>query len=189
MELATNISHELRTPLNLILGYSEMMITSPASYGGVPLPQPYRGDLNAVYRSAQHLLALSDDILDLAQMEVGRLGLRREAVDLSQVIRDSATLVQDFVEAKGLELRLELLDDAAILLLDRLRIRQVLLNLLTNAARFTVRGQIRVHVMSREQDVLVQIIDTGDPPDDFPACFSHSSRATSRGRTGIAGRD
>lgn len=173
MELATNISHELRTPLNLIVGYSEMMMTSPGSYGGVPLPQPYRGDLNAIYRSAQHLLALTDDVLDLARMEVGHLGLLREPVDLGQVIRDAAALVSDYVEAKGLELRLELPDDLPTLMLDRLRIRQVLLNLLTNAARFTEHGHIEVSVLRRESGVRVAVADTGPgiAPDDLPRVF------------------
>ncbi|MBI2939589.1 MAG: hybrid sensor histidine kinase/response regulator [Chloroflexi bacterium] len=173
MELATNISHELRTPLNLIIGYSEMMITSPGSYGGVALPAPYRGDLNAIYRSAQHLLALTDDVLDLAQLEVGRLGLLREPVDLGQVVRDAATLVREYAEAKGLELRLALPENLPTLLLDRLRIRQVLLNLLTNAARLTERGTIQVQLVRREHDVLVQVTDTGPgiAPDDLPRIF------------------
>ncbi|MBI2938915.1 MAG: response regulator [Chloroflexi bacterium] len=173
MELALNISHELRTPLNLIVGYSEMMMTSPGSYGNTPLPTPYRGDLYAVYSSAQHLLALTDDVLDLARMEVGSLALRREPVDLGQVVRDAAALVRDYVEAKGLELRLELPEALSPLMLDRLRIRQVLLNLLTNAARFTQRGWIAVQVLQREHDVRVDVRDTGAgiAPDDLPRVF------------------
>ncbi len=67
-EFVTNVSHELRTPLNLIVGFSEMMMTAPESYEGVQLPGPYRSDLNALYHSARHLLALVDDVLDLARM-------------------------------------------------------------------------------------------------------------------------
>ncbi|MHB1415496.1 MAG: ATP-binding response regulator [Chloroflexota bacterium] len=161
MEFATNISHELRTPLNLIVGYTEMMLTSPASYGGKPLPSSYRGDLSAVYRSAQHLLGLTDDVLDLARMEVGRLGLFMERVDLRQVVNESATLIDEFIEAKGLELRLILPAEVPPVLADRLRVRQVLLNLLTNAARFTERGWIQVEMRCREGEVRMVVSDTG----------------------------
>lgn len=173
MEFATTISHELRTPLNLIVGYSEMMMTSPGSYGGIPLPPAYRGDLSAIYRAAQHLLALTDDVLDLARMEVGRLGLLRETVDLTQIVRDAATLVRDYMEARGLELRLDLPDDLPPLLLDRLRIRQVVLNLLVNAVRFTERGHIGVRVARGDHEVRVSVSDTGPgiAPDDLAALF------------------
>lgn len=172
-ELATNISHELRTPLNLIVGYSEMMMASPTSYEGVTLPAQYRGDINAIYRSAQHLLALADDVLDLAQMEVGRLGLLREPIDLGQVVRDAVSLIREYVEAKGLKLVVEIPDDLPTLIVDRLRIRQVLLNLLTNAARFTETGDIKVVVSHRENNVEVRVIDSGPgiPPDDLPRVF------------------
>ena len=189
MELATNLSHELRTPLNLIVGYSEMMMTSPSSYGGVALPQPYRLDLNAVYRSAQHLLALTDDILDLARMEIGRLGLLREPVDLGQVVRDAALLVKEYVEAKGLELRVELPESVPTLVVDRLRIRQVLLNLLTNAARLTEHGRIEVRLAVGEQHVRVSVTDTGPgiALDDQSSIFERfGARVASnpRGRSG-----
>ncbi len=161
MEFATNISHELRTPLNLISGFSEMMMTSPGSYGGVDLPLPYRGDLNAIYRSAQHLLALTDDILDLARMESGYLGLLREPIDLAEAVRDATAVVRDYLDAKGIELRLAIPTTLPTVMADRLRIRQVLLNLLNNAARFTERGHIRVAVEEREHDIRVAVTDTG----------------------------
>jgi signal transduction histidine kinase/CheY-like chemotaxis protein len=173
LDLAVNISHELRTPLNLIVGYSEMMLTSPGSYGDVPLPRTYRGDLDAVHRAAQHLLALTDDVLDLARVDIGHLGLAREPVDLVQVIRDAVDLVKDYIEAKGLSVGLDLPDASLVLFLDRLRIRQVLLNLLTNAARFTEHGGITIEVRLRESDVLVRVSDTGPgiSPNDLPHVF------------------
>lgn len=143
-EFVTNVSHELRTPLNLIVGYSELMMTSPESYAGVPIPGPYRIDLNAVHRSAQHLLALVDDILDLARIEVGRLALAREEVAIDWLINDTVGLVRDYVTAKGLNLQMEIASDLPPAWIDRLRIRQVLLNLLVNAARHTEQGFVRV---------------------------------------------
>ncbi|MDA8217232.1 MAG: ATP-binding protein, partial [Dehalococcoidales bacterium] len=160
-EFVTNISHELRTPLNLIVGYSEMMMTSPASYGGEVLPLAYRGDLNAIYRGAQHLLALTEDVLDLARFETGHLSLAREPVDLGQVVADATALVREYIESKGLQLQLTVTPDLPTLMLDRLRIRQVMLNLLTNAARFTEHGHVSVRVVRHEKGVQVIIADTG----------------------------
>ncbi|HEX5416039.1 MAG TPA: ATP-binding protein, partial [Chloroflexota bacterium] len=172
-ELATNISHELRTPLNLITGYSELMMTSPASYQGTVLPAAYRGDVNAIYRSAQHLLALADDVLDLAQMEVGRLGLTREPVDLAQVVRDAASLIREYIEAKGLSLVVAVPAAVPTVIADRLRVRQVLINLLTNAARFTESGSVELAVTVRESDLYVQVTDSGPgiQPDALPRVF------------------
>lgn len=159
-EFVTNISHELRTPLNLIVGFSEMILTSPESYG-VELPAEYRGDLNAIYRSAQHLLTLTEDVLDLTRVGIGRLALAREPVDLGQVIRDACDIVREYISAKRLRLRLEIQGDLPLLAVDRLRIRQVLLNLLTNAARFTQAGGITVSASLEAGHLLVKVSDTG----------------------------
>jgi signal transduction histidine kinase/CheY-like chemotaxis protein len=190
MELATNISHELRTPINMIVGYGELMMSSPATYGGVEIPAPYRGDLTAMYRSAQHLLALTDDVLDLARLEVGRIGLLREPVDLREIARDAATLVRDYVEAKGVELRLALPDEPVLVLVDRVRIRQVLLNLLGNAARFTERGRILVQVEQQADRARASVSDTGPgiSAAGLGAVFERFvSTSTAAGRHGGAG--
>jgi signal transduction histidine kinase len=89
-EFVTNVSHELRTPLNLIAGFS---------------------DLNAIYRSAQHLLALVDDVLDLARIEVGKITLACEEVDLTAVVAETADTMRDYVAAKGLELHVQIAPD------------------------------------------------------------------------------
>ncbi len=159
-EFVTNISHELRTPLNLIVGFSEMMLMAPESYG-VPLPAAYRGDLHAVYRSAQHLLTLTNDVIDLARVGVGRLALFREPARLAHVVGDACDIVREYVTAKGLQLAVELPPDLPELSLDGLRIRQVLLNLLTNAARFTGRGSITISATLHDDCVLVRVSDTG----------------------------
>lgn len=172
-EFVTNVSHELRTPLNLIVGFSEMMMTSPESYDGVQLPSPYRSDLNALYRSAKHLLALVDDVLDLARIEVGKIALARDEVDMGALVAEATDMVRDYIAAKGLELQVNVAPDLPKLWIDRLRIRQVLLNLLVNAARFTERGWIRVDVAQAGEEVLVRVTDTGRgiPPQDLPKIF------------------
>jgi signal transduction histidine kinase/DNA-binding response OmpR family regulator len=146
-EFAANVSHELRTPINLIVGFSEMMYTAPESYGGQPLPPEYRGDVHAVYRSARHLQTLIDDILDLSRIDARQMALTREMVCIEEVIAEAAQVIGDLVERKGLDLHIELPPRSRqlpILYLDRTRIRQVLLNLISNAVRFTEQGAITV---------------------------------------------
>ena len=160
-QFVNNISHELRTPLNLIVGFSEMMYLSPGSYGGVPLPQEYRGDVREMYRSSQHLLSLIDDILDMAQIEAGRMGVSPELTDLAQVILEAVDTIRPLIEGKGLELRVEMEQELPTLYIDPTRIRQVLLNLLNNARRFTDRGSIILHAVLQGEEVRVSVADTG----------------------------
>jgi len=172
-EFVTNVSHELRTPLNLIIGFSEMMMTAPESYGDTQIPGPYRSDLNAIYHSAQHLLALVDDVLDLARIEVGKIALARDEVDLASLVSEATDIVREYIAAKGLELQVRVEPDLPTLWIDRLRIRQVLLNLLVNAGRFTERGRIDVDVSRQDKEIVVRVTDTGQgiPDQDLPRVF------------------
>lgn len=160
-QFVNNVSHELRTPLSLIVGFSEMMYLSPGSYGGVPLPKEYRGDVREIYRSSQHLLSLIDDILDMAQLEAGRMGISPEPTDLSQVILEAVDTIRPLIEGKGLELRVEIEQGLPTLYIDPTRIRQVLLNLLNNARRFTDRGSITLRAALQGEGVKVSVADTG----------------------------
>ncbi|MCC6627295.1 MAG: hybrid sensor histidine kinase/response regulator [Chloroflexi bacterium] len=159
-EFVTNISHELRTPLNLIIGFSEMILMAPESYHE-PLPVAYRGDLHAIYRSAQHLLTLTNDVIDLARVGMDRLALIREPLDIGDIIGDACAIVRAYIETKGLTLRVAVVPGLPTLHVDRLRLRQVLLNLLTNAARFTERGSITVAAALTDGWVRVSVTDTG----------------------------
>ncbi len=160
-EFVANVSHELRTPLNLIVGFSEMMATAPESYGGVTLPREYRGDMMATYRSARHLLDLINDVLDLSQIEAGQLPLTREPIDLLDIVREAVGMVQGLADARGLRLETVADVESLTLELDRTRVRQVLLNLLTNAMRYTERGGVWVRVALAENTVVVSVEDSG----------------------------
>ncbi len=155
-----NVSHELRTPLNLIIGFSDMMVTAPESYGE-PIPPVYRGDLNAIYRNAKHLASLINDVLDLSQIEAERMLLSRETGDLRQVAQEAAKMVQGMIATKGLDFRIDLPDEPLPLSLDITRIRQVILNLLSNAVRFTNAGSIALQLVQEEDRAQVTVIDTG----------------------------
>ncbi len=160
-EFVANVSHELRTPLNLIVGFSKMMATAPESYAGVLLPKEYRGDMMALYRSARHLSALIDDVLDLSQIEAGSMPLVKELASLEEVIREAVEIVHGLVQARGLNLEIDLPRTLPSVPIDRTRIRQVILNLLTNATRFTDRGFIRVQARREEQKLTVTVTDSG----------------------------
>ena len=179
-QFVSNVSHELRTPLNLIIGFAETMMTSPESYGGVEIPGQYRSDLNAIYRSSQHLLSLVDDVLDLSRIEGGKMVLAREEADLHTLVAETTDMAADYIAAKGLELRVSLSPDLPLVRIDRLRIRQVLLNLLVNAVRFTERGSVTLSMSRRDGEVLVQVSDTGRgiPQQDLPKVFEEFRTTT-----------
>ena len=159
-EFTAQVSHELRTSLNLILGFSETMAFAQESYG-TRLPTPYLRDVTEIYRNSRHLLALIDDILDLSKLEAGRMGLRREPVNLATILQETTELIRPLTERKGLDLRLELPEALPTLNVDRTRINQVLLNLLSNATRITPSGKIVVRALQREEEVEIQVSDTG----------------------------
>jgi signal transduction histidine kinase len=169
---AAKVSHELRTSLNLILGFSETMAFAQESYGK-KLPAPYLRDVTEIYRNSRHLLALVDDILDLSKLEAGRMGLRLEVVNLPQVLHESLDMVRPLIETKGLALREEILPGLPELALDRVRISQVLLNLLSNATRVTTQGTITVRATATATGITVQVCDTGPgiKPDDLERVF------------------
>ncbi|GIV70159.1 response regulator [Caldilinea sp.] len=160
-EFVANVSHELRTPLNLIVGFSEMMTTAPESYGGKPLPGEYRGDMLAIYRSSRHLLDLINDVLDLSQIESGRMAIHKERVLIQDVIQEAVEIVRGLAEARHLQLVVEAPETPLAVELDRVRIRQVLLNLLTNAMRYTEQGCVCVRAWSDEQELTVLVQDSG----------------------------
>lgn len=180
-EFAMSISHELRTPLNLILGFSEMMVATPVAYGNVRLPPAYQADIDAIYRNAQHLAGLIDDVLDLSQIEAGRMGLARERADLSRIIGEATQAVAARFANLGLAVELPKPVELPPVSADRTRIRQVLINLLNNATRFTDRGGVRITVEHRGHDVVISVADTGVgiAPADLPHVFDEFFQANS----------
>ncbi len=176
-EFAANISHELRTPLNLIIGFSEMMALSPHTYSQ-PLPDDYRDDIHTIYRNANHLSALVDDVLDLSQIEAGRMGLVKAPLQLATVIREAMETVAALYANKGLTLRAEIPHTLPVVEADRTRIRQVLLNLLSNAVRFTEQGGVTITATADDARITIAVTDTGSgiPTDKLPQLFQEFSQ-------------
>jgi signal transduction histidine kinase len=159
-QFAANVSHELRTPINLIVGFSETIVVSPASYGA-PLPSVYWADMNTIYRSARHLQNLINDVLDISQIEAGQMVVVKEEIDPRQVIQEAANMVRELIENRGLAFHIDFPKHLPRIYLDRLRIRQVLINLLSNAARFTDQGAITLRAELEKNDLRIDVIDTG----------------------------
>jgi signal transduction histidine kinase/CheY-like chemotaxis protein len=159
-QFVANVSHELRTPLNMVIGFSEMIVGSTGSYG-TNLPPALKADLSVILRNAQHLSTLIDDVLDLAQVEAGRMALIKERVSLAEVIATAANAVARLFASKGLYLEIDVAPDLPPIYCDRTRVRQVALNLLSNAARFTVRGGVRLRAWQEGGDLVVSVADTG----------------------------
>jgi signal transduction histidine kinase/CheY-like chemotaxis protein len=160
-EFAANISHELRTPLNVITGFSETMANAPETYPGVTWSPILRGDIDEIYRSSSHLLGLIDDILDLSALEVNRLGLNLEETTIAPVIEDAAAVVRGLYQAKRLYLKIDTQPDLPPILIDAIRIRQVLINLLSNASRFTTNGGVTITTRLVGSAIQVAVADTG----------------------------
>jgi len=159
-QFVANVSHELRTPLNMIIGFSDMIMQAPRIYGD-GLPPALLADVAAIRRNSQHLVKLVDDVLDLSQIEAGRMALSKEWTTIREIMNEAVLAVRSFFESKGLALDAETALDMPPIFCDITRIRQVLLNLLSNAGRFTERGGVRVRAWSADDEVLVSVSDTG----------------------------
>ncbi|MCL5997875.1 MAG: ATP-binding protein [Chloroflexi bacterium] len=172
-QFAANISHELRTPLNLILGFSELMYFSPQVYGDVPWPATLRRDVYQIHRSSVHLLEMIDDILDLSRFEITGFTLNKEMVDLEMLLRNTAEIAVGLLRGRPIDLTLAIEPNLPALDIDQTRIRQVVLNLLSNALRFTTQGTIRLVARRKEDDVVVSVADTGSgiPADKLSHIF------------------
>jgi signal transduction histidine kinase/CheY-like chemotaxis protein len=159
-EFVANVSHELRTPLNMIIGFSEMIAQSPGVYGE-KLPPALLADIAAIRRNSQHLSKLVDDVLDLSQVDAGRMGLSREWVSLERVLDEATRVVRALFESKGLRLSVDVAADLPTVFCDRTRVRQVVINLLSNAGRFTERGGVEIRAWCENDAVVVSIADSG----------------------------
>ncbi len=171
-QFAQTISHELRTPLNLIVGFTELMAESPQYYGEA-LPAAYLRDLGIVHRNACHLRALVNDVLDLARIEAAQMGLVLEEAEPAALVQEAVNTARSLVESQGLAFRTEIENGLPRLRVDATRMRQVLFNLLNNAARFTERGSVTVSVSRQADDVVFAVADTGPgiAAKDIPRLF------------------
>lgn len=160
VDFVSNVSHELRTPLNMIIGFTEVIAKSPHLYSS-RLPAALMTDINAIQRNSQHLLSLVNDVLDLSQVEAGHMALSREWVPAEDIIRSAASVAQRLFDSKSLFLRLDLPGSLPEIFCDQTRIRQVIINLLGNAGRFTAQGGVVISARVENDKLVVSVTDTG----------------------------
>jgi len=147
-QFLANMSHELRTPLNAIIGLTEMMTEHSARFGTEKALEPLR----RVLRAGRHLLMLINDILDLSKIEAGKLELNIESVPIAPMIEEVSGTSRPLAEQNGNRLVVECPADVGALQADPVRLRQTLLNLLSNACKFTKQGDVRLSVKRMKDD-------------------------------------
>lgn len=159
-EFVANVSHELRTPLNMVIGFADVIIQNPRLYGG-RLPAALLTDITAIRRNTEHLSNLVNDVLDLSQVEAGRMALSKEWVSIPEIIDSALSVVKGLFDSKGLYIHTNIDSSIPLVYCDPVRIRQVIINLLSNAGRFTDRGGIEVTCQLSQDTVTISVRDTG----------------------------
>jgi len=154
------VSHELRTPLNMIIGFSDEILERPELYSE-ELSDDLLADVAAIKRNSEQLARLVDDVLDLVEAESGFVRLSREWTTVKEIVDPVCATMTAFFAKKSLELTVHVQTGLPPVYCDQGRIRQVLLNLLSNAARFTQRGGARVQVGEEEGMLVISVSDTG----------------------------
>lgn len=187
-QFMANMSHELRTPLNSIIGFSRVMLKGIDG----PLSEMQETDLNAIYDSGRHLLELINDILDISKVNSGKMEIVFEQVDLKSMIKSVMSTAMGFIKGKSIELRIDVPEDLPTIVADGRRIRQVLMNLLGNAGKFTEEGFITIAATFDSYQVIISVQDTGIgiPADRIHAVFEQfeqvdSSSTRKYGGTGL----
>ena len=158
-EFLANMSHELRTPLNAIIGFSQMMRDNALG----PLPEKYLEYAGIIADSGEHLLAIINDVLDLAKTESNRLVLAEQDIEIVPVVELSSSIVREMARKAGVHYAVELEDGLPALYADPAKLRQILINLLSNAIKFTPKGGKVTLTVARESGggVGFRIADTG----------------------------
>ena len=159
-EFLAIMSHELRTPLNAIIGFSDVMKNGMFGPVGNPKYAEYANDINA---SGVHLLELINDILDLSKIEAGETELHEEIIDVSKALLSCLTLVKERAEEAGVDIANDAAPDLPALHADERKFKQIVINMLSNAIKFTPRdGKVTIKIWcNMDSGYVLQIIDTG----------------------------
>jgi ammonium transporter len=151
-----NMSHELRTPLNAIMGFTRLVSRNAGA-----LPEQQVDNLSKILVSAERLLALIDEILDLSRVEAGELNLDLAETDVAAMLREAADSIEPLVERSRVSLRLDTGSDLPVIVTDREKLRQIILNLLSNAINYTDDGAIEVLASASDGRLRIEVADTG----------------------------
>ena len=181
-EFLANMSHELRTPLNSILGFSQLLLEGD---GGV-LTGDQRQDVDIIAQNGQHLLALINDLLDISKLEAGKAQLHRGEVEVEPLISECVESVRSLAKTKRLDLSASVSAEVGRVFADGPKLKQVLLNLLGNAIKFTEAGSVRITAERQGAELRVSVRDTGIgvPVEDAERIFE----SFQQGKSGVSGK-
>lgn len=156
-EFIANVSHELRTPLNSIIGFSKVLMSGIDG----DITDTQRVDLSAIYNSGRHLLEIINSILELSKIEAGKMELHSTTFDLVPIVHEIVTASQTLVMGKKIKIESKIEGTIPVIEADVTKIRQIIFNLISNAAKFTEEGFITVRLRADKSRVAVSVIDTG----------------------------
>ena len=157
-DFLAKMSHELRTPLNAIIGYSEMLMEEAEDDG----LETYSDDLTKIHSSGEHLLTLINDILDLSKIEAGKMDLHIEDIELNTLLKQIEATAKPLVDKNKNKFVIKCKTKKLKLKNDQTKLRQILFNMLSNAAKFTKNGTITLHIKPEKNDNLrFDVMDTG----------------------------
>ena len=187
-QFLANMSHELRTPLNSIIGFSRVILKGIDG----PITTEQEEDLSSIYHNGQHLLTLINEILDMAKIDAGKMALTFETTDILPITQGVYKTVEGLIQPDKINLVWDVDEELPTVEADPLRIRQILLNLLSNAAKYTEEGEVTLKVYKEEHHIHIQVSDTGIgiAPEDYDkvfAAFEQVDSSTTRtvGGTGL----
>jgi signal transduction histidine kinase len=172
-EFLANMSHELRTPLNAIIGFTGTLLMKLAG----PLTADQDKQLKIVKSSARHLLSLINDLLDVAKIEAGKLDLNIEQVNCNSVLHELTETMRPMAVMKGLQFKVEQVNEDAFIQTDRRTLVQILINLINNAIKFTLNGEVAIRLSQRDEngtlvtEVTVKDTGIGIKPEDQTRIF------------------
>ncbi len=156
-----NMSHELRTPLNAIIGYSEMLQEDAEAFGY----DDFVPDLAKIRTAGTHLLELINNVLDISKIEAGKMEFYIEPIDVADMIQSAATTVQQLIHKNHNTFEVDVVPETGVIHADLTKLRQILFNLLSNAAKFTENGTVTLHarreIVGRAEWIVFQVVDTG----------------------------
>ena len=156
-QFLANMSHELRTPLNSIIGYTKLMLDGLEG----DINEEQQKDLDTVYRNGKHLLELINDLLDISRIEAGKTVLSYEVFNIFDLLAEVISTIEPLAREKGLTLTYSVATDIDKLDADRAKTKQVLINILGNAVKFTNEGSIKLNVAETDSDFVFSVADTG----------------------------
>lgn len=157
-EFLANMSHELRTPLNAIIGFSEVLKDGLLG----EMPEEQLDYISDIFDSANHLLSLINDILDLSKIEAGKMELHAEQINIPELLRNSLSIVKEKAHAHRIQLGVEIADDVDVLIADARKFKQIIYNLVSNAVKFTPEGgKVTLHAVRDGDRIRITVEDTG----------------------------